>query len=45
MNIVVDNEASDEGNEDSKEKGGFMGIQVALLQGKELPRNRAYLDN
>ena len=22
-----------------------MGIQVDMLQGKELPRNRAYLDN
>ena len=28
-----------------KEKGGFMGTQVAMLQGKELPSNRAYLDN
>ena len=45
MNIVVEDEASDKGNEDEKEKGGFMGIQVAMLQGKELPSNRAYLDN
>ena len=45
MNIVVEDEASDEGNEDAKEKGGFMGIQVAMLQVKELPSNRAYLDN
>ena len=34
MNIVLDNEATDEGGEDSKEKGGFMRIQVAMLQGK-----------
>ena len=40
MNIVVEDEAADEGNEDEKEKGGFMGIQVAMLQGKELPSNR-----
>ena len=45
MNIVVEDEADDEGNEDAKEKGGFMGIQVAMLQGKELPSNRACLDN
>ena len=45
MNIFVDNEASEEGNEDAKEKDGFMGIQVAVLQWKELTRNRAYLDN
>ena len=45
MNIVVDDEADDEGDKDAKEKGGFMGIQVAMLQGKELPRNRAYFDN
>ena len=45
MNIVVEYEAADKGNEYTKEKGGFMGIQVSMLQGKELPRNRAYLDN
>ena len=45
MNIVVDDEASDEGDEDAKRKGGFMGIQVAMLQGKDLPSNRSYLDN
>ena len=45
MNIVVDDEAADEGEEDAKEEGGFMRIQVAMLQGKELPSNRAYLDN
>ena len=45
MNIVVDDEAADEGDEDAKEKVGFMGIQVAMLQGKERPRNKAYLDN
>ena len=45
MNIVVEDEAADKGNEDKKEKGGFMVIQVAMLQGKELPSNRAYLDN
>ena len=28
-----------------REKGGFMLIQVAMLQGKELPSNKAYLDN
>ena len=37
MNIVVEDEAAYEGNEYAKEKGGFMGIQVAMLQGKELP--------
>ena len=45
MNIVVEDEAAGEGNEDTKEKGGFMGIHVAMLQGKELRSNRAYLDN
>ena len=45
MNIVVDGEAVNEGYEDVKGKGGFMGIQLAMLQGKELPSNRAYLDN
>ena len=45
MNIVVDYEASDKGDKDAKGKGGFMGIQVAMMQGKELPSNRAYLDN
>ena len=45
MNIVVENEAADEGNEDAKEKSGFMLIQVSMLQGKELPSNTAYLDN
>ena len=35
MNIVVEDEASDDGNKDAKEKGGFMGIQVSMLQGKE----------
>ena len=45
MNIVVDDESTDEVDEDAKEKGGFMGIQVAMLQGKELPSNRAYLNN
>ena len=45
MNIIVEDEATDEENEDKKDKGNFMGIQVAMLQGKELPSNRAYLDN
>ena len=45
INIVVDDEAADEGDEYAKEKGGFMGIQVAMLQGKELPSNKAYLIN
>ena len=45
VNIVVYDEASDEEDEDAKEKDGFMGIQVAVLQWKELTRNRAYLDN
>ena len=45
MNIVVDYEAADEGYIDAKEKGGFMGIQVAMMKGKELPSNRAYLEN
>ena len=31
MKIVVDDEAADEGDKDAKEKGGFMGIQVAML--------------
>ena len=44
MNIIVEDEAADEENEDLKKKGSFMGIQVAMLQGKELPSNRAYLD-
>ena len=45
MNIVVDDKAANEGDEDDKGKGGFMGIQVAMLQVKELPSNRDYLDN
>ena len=45
MNIIVEDEAANKGNENEKEKGGFMGIQVAMLQGKELPSNRAHLDN
>ena len=45
MNIVADNEAVDEGDENAKGEGGFMGIQVDILQGKELPSNRAYLNN
>ena len=45
MSIIVENEAANKENEDKKEKGSFMGIQVAMLKGKELPRNRAYLDN
>ena len=45
MNIVLEDEAANEGKEDSKEKVGFMGIQVAMLQGKELPSNGAYLEN
>ena len=31
MNLVVEDEAADEGNEDAKEKGSFMGIHVAVL--------------
>ena len=34
MKIVVEDEDADEGNEDEKEKGGFMEIQVDMLQGK-----------
>ena len=34
MNIIVEDEAADEENEDKKEKGSFMGIQVSMLQGK-----------
>ena len=34
MNTVVEDEAVEEGNNDEKEKGGLMGIQVAVLQGK-----------
>ena len=34
MNIVVEDEAADEEKEDAKEKGGFVGIQEAVLQGK-----------
>ena len=45
MNIIVEDESANKENEDKKEKGSFMGIQVAMLQGKELPSNRAYLDN
>ena len=45
MNIVVEDEAAEKGNKDAKEKCGFMEIQVAMLQGKELPSNRSYLDN
>ena len=45
VNIVKEDEAANEGNEDEKEKSGFMGIQMAMMQGKELPINRAYLDN
>ena len=45
MNIIIENEASDEDNENKKDKGSFVVIQVAMLQGKELPSNRAYPDN
>ena len=45
MNIITDDEAADKGYKYAKGKVGFMVIQVAMLQGKELPRNRAYLDN
>ena len=45
MNTVLEDEAADEGNEYAKEKVVFMGIQVAMLQGKEIPSNRAYLEN
>ena len=45
MNIFVDNEDDNDGDKDAKGKGGFMGIQVAMLQGKELPSNRAYFGN
>ena len=45
MNIIAEDEAANEGNKDEKEKGGFMGIQVAMLQEKELYSNRPYLDN
>ena len=45
MNIIVEDEAADKDNKYEKEKGGFMGIQVAMIQGKELPSNRAYLYN
>ena len=45
MNIIVEDEAADEENKDKKDKGSFMGIQVAMLQGKELPSIRAYLNN
>ena len=45
MNIVIDDEADNEGDEDVKGKCGFVGIQVAVLQGKELHINRSYLDN
>ena len=34
MNIIVEDEAANEENGDKKEKGGFMGIQVAMLQGR-----------
>ena len=45
VNIVTDDEAADEGDENAKGKGGFMGIQVAMLQGKETLSNGDYLDN
>ena len=45
MNIIVEDEAAEKGNKYEKDKGGFMGIQVAMLQGKELLSNRIYLDN
>ena len=45
MNIIVEDESANEENGDKKEKGSFMGIQVSMLQGKELPSNRAYLNN
>ena len=35
MNIIVDDEADKEEKEDKKEKGSFMGIQVAIIQGKD----------
>ena len=37
MNIIVEDEAADEENEDKKEKGSFIEIQAAILQGKKLP--------
>ena len=37
MNTIVEDEGTDEENEDKKEKGSFMGIQVAMLQGKGTP--------
>ena len=45
INIVVEDEASNGGGKDAKGKGGFMGIEMTMLQGKEIPSNRAYLDN
>ena len=45
MNIIVEDEAADEDNGDEKEKGVFVGIQVAMLQGNEIHDNKAYLDN
>ena len=45
MNIVVEYEAVNKGNKDTKDTGGFMGTQGVILQGKELLSNRAYLDN
>ena len=45
INVVIEDEASDKRNGDEKEKGGFMEIQVAMLQGKEIPNNRDYLEN
>ena len=45
VKIVVDDGAADEGYKYEKEKGGSMGIQVAMMKGKELLSNRAYLDN
>ena len=34
MNIIVEDEAAGEENKDKKDKGNFMRIQVAMLQGK-----------
>ena len=45
MNMIVEGKASEEENKYKKEKGSFMGTQVVMLQGKELPINKDYLDN
>ena len=43
MNVDGGDKPTEEEGNDGED--GFLEIHVALLQGKELPSNRAYLDN